>query len=100
MISPINLKETRIVIAPGSLTLESTIFRPNCSPISLLIGTAIKLTSPRELLFQIIKWKLSSTENNLPVDNIKIDLGSEVEIEQLTLTSGKLFVKGQLTVKP
>lgn len=100
MISPINLKEPRTVIAPGKLTLLATISSPNCSPISLLMGTAIELTSPRELLFQILEGKLSSTENNLPAKNINIDLGSEVEIEQLTLTSERLFVKGQLTVQP
>ncbi len=100
IISTINLKEPRTVIEPGSLTLVATISSPNCSPISLLMGTAIEVTSPRELLFQILEWKLSSTENKLPVENIKIDLGSEVEIEQLTLTSGKILAKGQLIVKP
>jgi len=100
IISPINFKEPRTVIAPGNLTLVATISSPNCSPISLLMGTAIELTSPRELIFSILEWKLSSAEQALPVENLKIDLGSEVEIEQLTLTSGKLFVKGQLTVQP
>ncbi len=100
VISIINLKEPRTAIAPGSLTVFGTILSDNCSPFFLLMRTGIELTSPRELLFQIIEWKLSSTENSLPVENIKIDLGSEVEIEQFTLTSGKLFVKGQLIVKP
>ena len=100
IISTINLKEARTVMAPGILTLFGTVSSPNCSHKSLLIRTALELSSPRELIFHIRDWKLSSTENSLPVENIKIDLGSEVEIEQLTLTSETLFVKGQLTVKP
>lgn len=100
IISSIKLKEPRIVIAPGSLTLFATILSDNCSPISLFMRTRIQLNSPRELLFQVRELQLSSSEKSLSNQNIKIDLGSEVEIEQLTLTSGKLFAKGQLTVKP
>ncbi|MDY6803391.1 MAG: DUF2993 domain-containing protein [Cyanobacteriota bacterium] len=97
---PINLNEPRIVINSGSLTLLATLSSPNCSPISLLMRTGIQLTSPRELLFQILEWKLSSLEKSLPAKTIEMDLGSEVEIEQLTLTPGKIFAKGKLTVRP
>ncbi|NEP40738.1 MAG: DUF2993 domain-containing protein [Okeania sp. SIO2H7] len=97
---PINLANPQIIINSDRLTLLATILDANSAPIPLLINLTIGVEGDGELIFQLLDLQLSSQQKKLPSNTIKTDLGSDVEIEQLTLIPGKLAVKGKLAVRP
>ena len=89
----------KIAIDSGQLTLVATL-AAELAPTPLVISTGLKLASCHELQMEQphIKTQQGLTLENL--DSFKMDLGTEVAIEELTLSPGQLVCRGRINVIP
>ena len=97
---PINFSWQKIAIETGQLTLSGTMTdsKLQTSPIVILAG--LQLASPHELLLNPFQIQISGDSVAKNLDSFKVDLGSEVDLQELSLTPGQLICRGHLSVIP
>lgn len=89
----------KITINNGQLIISATLAADTSNPMPITICTSLQLASCHELLLQPqIQTQLGSQLVNL--DSFKLDLGTEVAIEKLTLSSGQILCRGCINVIP
>ena len=89
-----------IEINAGQLTLSATLETIAGIPKPIVIRTGLKLVSSHELYLehpQIQTQGECCLENR---DSFKLDLGTDVAIEELTLTPGQFICRGRINVIP
>lgn len=99
----LNLRDFAMRLQSEQLTLSAKLKTKN-GDTPLVIRTGLSLASGHELQFDQPQWLTSLTaKRGLPLtdlDGFKIDLGPDVEMQQLTLTAGQLVCQGTLKVNP
>jgi hypothetical protein len=85
----------KITIDTGLLTLSGTL---QATPIVIIAG--LQLASPHELLLNPFQIQRSSPLESKNLDGFQVDLGSEVNLQEITLAPGKLLCRGCLQVLP
>jgi hypothetical protein len=89
----------QITIETGQLTLSGTLTDSTLGTTSITLRAGLQLATPRELHLNPLQIQISpASPRNL--DGFHIDLGSEVDIQELTLTPGQLMCRGRLSVIP
>lgn len=96
---PISLDGIQLGIERDRLTLLGQILCANGAQ-NLAITTGIELANNQKILFQPLEVRLSSKIVDDIFNDAKIDLGSDVKIEELTLDSEKLYCRGEIMVNP
>lgn len=89
-----------IAIEPGKIAISGAIAEnTNQNTYPLLINSGIKLASPNQL--QLIDAQIEGLPNlNLAsLNGLKLDLGSDVDLQELTLTAGQLICRGGILVR-
>ncbi len=89
-----------IDIEEGQLTLLGTITDAALHKTPVVIRAGLHLATPQTLRLNPLQIQLSQTVPPLVLDGFEVDLGSEVNLEELALTSGQLLCRGRLTVLP
>ncbi len=97
---PISLYDQKAEISTGHLSFFTNVMSKSDAKIPLSLHTDLKLASSCELLLENFNLQVSQKPSNCFSDNIKIDLGSDVELQELTLDSSQLICHGSLIVKP
>ncbi len=97
---PISLYDQKAEISTGHLSFFANVLSKSDTKIPLSLNTDLKLASSCELLLENFNLQISQKPTNCFSDNIKIDLGSDVELQELTLDSSQLICHGSLIVKP
>lgn len=96
LISPnLDFSWQKITINPGLLTLSGTL---QATPITIIAG--LQLASPHELLLDPFQIQMPPPFESQNLDGFQVDLGSEVDLQEITLTSGMLLCRGCLKVLP
>ncbi|MDZ4872960.1 MAG: hypothetical protein CLLPBCKN_002356 [Chroococcidiopsis cubana SAG 39.79] len=87
----------QIAIAPGSLLLQGNLVNSShTTPITLRCG--LQLSSGRKLLLTQPQLQISNSWEEL--ENYVMDLGSHVNLKELTLEPGQIVCRGSITVMP
>ncbi|NET44256.1 DUF2993 domain-containing protein [Okeania sp. SIO2B3] len=97
---PINLYDQKAEIFPGRLHFYTNFLSTSDHKISLTLHTDLKLASSSELLLDNLEIQIVQKPSYDFSNKIKIDLGSDVELKELTLNPGQLSCQGRLTVNP
>lgn len=97
---PITLNDQKVEISQGKLNLFANFLSKLDEKISLTLDTDFKLASSSELLLEKLNIQVLQPPKYSFSNNIKIDLGSDVELQELTLESSELICRGCLIVKP
>ncbi|NEO56271.1 MAG: DUF2993 domain-containing protein [Okeania sp. SIO3B5] len=97
---PISLYDQKAEFFPGRLHFCTNFLSTSDEKISLSLHTDLKLASSCELLLENLEIQVLQQSSYDFSNNIKIDLGSDVELKELTLNSGQLTCQGGLTVNP
>lgn len=92
---PPNFSWQKIAIEQDLLLLTGTL---QARPISIKAG--LQLASPHELVLNPFQIQISSEQEVKNFDNLQVDLGSEVALEEISLTPGQLRCRGALQVLP
>lgn len=82
------------------LTLAGIIIDPTGNTAPVVIRAGLTLPSSHELRFDPLQIEISPELLPGKLDSFQVDLGSEVDIEELTLLPGQLVCRGRLTVIP
>ena len=96
----LNLQNPQIKIEAGKLILKAGILLNNGQQIAFLLRTGLGLASCHELLFEQPEVEISQGFISGNLDSFKLDLGSEVELEELILNPGELVCRGGIRVLP
>jgi LmeA-like phospholipid-binding len=91
----LNFSWQKIAIEQDLLTLTGTL---QAKP--LVIKAGLQLASPHELLLNPFQIQMSSDLESQNLDNYQVDLGSEVALQEISLTPGQLLCRGGLKVLP
>ncbi|MEM1171250.1 MAG: DUF2993 domain-containing protein [Cyanobacteria bacterium P01_H01_bin.35] len=97
---PINLYDQKAEISTGHLNFFTNVLSKSDTKIPLSLHTDLKLASSCELLLENFNVQVLQKPSNCFSDNIKVDLGSDVKLQELTLEYGQLICHGSLIVKP
>jgi LmeA-like phospholipid-binding len=97
----LKLENSQVTIEASLLTLSAVIAGAGGAQITLVLRTGLQLASGRELTFESpeieFDRELLDPSN---FNDFKIDFGSEVNIEELTLSPGEIVCRGGITVLP
>ncbi len=101
---PVDLQDAHIAIDPDQLTLSATLAADNGQTLPLTIRTGLSLSSPQILRLDHPQWLAhrQSTRGLMLKDlhGFEVDLGSEVNLESLTLMQGEMLCQGSIRVLP
>lgn len=95
-----SLSWQQVTIDDEQLTLKGYLCAAQGKVIPIAIRTQITLASGHQLRLENLEIEGLSELGEESVQDFEIDLGQHVQLEQLHLESGKLFLKGGLLVMP
>lgn len=90
----------KVDIEEGQLTVFGTLTDGLLQTRPVVIRAGLELASPHILRLNPLQIQLSPTSVPLILDNFQVDLGSQVNLQELALTPGQLLCRGRLTVLP
>lgn len=90
----------QVDIEEGHLTVLGTLTDALLQTTPVIIRAGLQLASPQVLRLNPLQIHLSPTAPPLILDDFQVNLGSEVNLQELALTSGQLMCRGRLTVLP
>ncbi|MDY7021137.1 MAG: DUF2993 domain-containing protein [Cyanobacteriota bacterium] len=93
-----SLQDLKIVLAPNQLTLTAEICSTDDQLIAFSFQTELYLASPTELL--LASGHLELLQQHYQLENMTLDLGTDVSLESLNISSEKLEMKGEIKVNP
>ena len=90
----------KVMVNDGQISLNATIAPDSRSPQQIIFQAGLSLSTSQEL--EIIQPKLETLqgESLANLDSFKVDLGKEVDLEELTLHPGKIICNGKINVLP
>ncbi len=89
----------KITLASEELTLSGSLVDSH-STIPLLLNCGLQLVSCHELQLTQPQLQISPDVSLEKLENFQIDLGSQVNLQELTLHPGQLVCRGSITVMP
>jgi hypothetical protein len=87
-----------LTISPDKFSLTANLIDVQQKQHSLILRSGLTLKSQRELLFNPIHLQGIPDLDDLIINDVTIDLGSHVELAQLTLTEKHLYCSGRVKV--
>lgn len=94
---PTKIHWQQVTITPGALTLGGN--WAMSSPELVTLETGLALTPLQQLALTSPRLQLPA-QGSIDLKDFLLDLGSDVAIEELSVTAGQLVCQGQLTVQP
>jgi len=90
----------QITIDTGQLTLFGTLTDGDLGTTPIVIRAGLQLASPHDLILNPFQIQMSPASPPINLDGLQVDLGSDVDIQELILAPGQLICRGRLTVIP
>jgi len=90
----------KIDIDAGQLTLFGTQKNASLGTTPIAIRAGLQLTSPHQLRLDPLQIQIHPDKPPLNLDGFQVDLGSQVDLQELTLTPEGLVCRGRLSVIP
>ena len=96
---PIGLYDQKAEISKGHLSLLAKVMSKFDEKIAISLHTDLKLATSCKLLLENLNFQVLQKPNYEFSNTIKVDLGTEVKLQELTLEYGQLICQGSLIVK-
>jgi len=100
----INLQNSQIIIAAGQLTLSASLVAVSGAVTPIVIRTGLQLKNGHTLQLDRPQWLTHlQAKRGLPLgdlDGFEVDLGSEVDLQELSLENSTLICRGRIMVTP
>lgn len=90
----------KIAIDASGLTIFGTLTDATANTTPVVIRTGLQIVAPHKLQLNSLQIQIQSMSPPINLDRFLADLGSDVDIHELTLTPGQLICRGRLTVIP
>lgn len=95
-----NVSWQKVEIETDRLTIFGTLTHTDFGTTPVVIRAGIELVTPHELRLNPLQIQIHSDTIPLDLEDFQIDLGSEVDLQELTLTPGQIACRGRLKVIP
>lgn len=90
----------KVAIDSNSLTLGGTLATATGNQTPFVLSAGLQLASSHQLRLAPLQIQLLPSLSQSNLEAFEVDLGSEVDIEELTLISGQIVCRGSLRVIP
>lgn len=90
----------KITIEPEQVTINGTLAVNTSHPTPIVIRCGFQLASSHELQLIQPQIQTQADQPGVTADNLKLNLGTDVALEELTLSSGQLVCRGRINVIP
>ena len=90
----------QIDIGAGQVTIVGTLADGTVGMMPIVIHAGVQLATPQELRLHSLQLEILPTLPLRYLEDFQVDLGPEVDIQELTLTPEQLMCRGRLTVLP
>ncbi|MFY7802332.1 MAG: DUF2993 domain-containing protein [Limnoraphis robusta] len=94
------LQNLQITLAKDQITLTAEILSTDGMLTACVFQTELYLASPKELLLLSPRLELPLQQQDFDLDDMTLDLGTDVEIEQLNISPEQVEMIGQIWVNP
>ncbi|HEY9649801.1 MAG TPA: DUF2993 domain-containing protein [Coleofasciculaceae cyanobacterium] len=95
-----NLTWQTVEIETNQVTIFGTLSHVDLGTTSVVIRAGLQLVTPQKLQLNPLQIQIHSDTVPLNLEDFQIDLGSEVDLQELTLTPGQIACRGRLKVIP
>jgi hypothetical protein len=90
----------QITIDTDHLTLLGSLTDSDLGTTPIVIRAGLQLASPHDLILNPFQIQMSPASPPRNLDGLQVDLGSDVDIQELIVAPGQLICRGRLTVIP
>jgi hypothetical protein len=90
----------QIAIDTDQLTLSGTLLDGGLGTTPIVIRAGLQLASPHDLLLNPFQIQILPASPPRNLDGFQVDLGSDVDLQEITLSPGELMCRGRLKVIP
>ncbi len=97
---PPQIRWQKININIGQLTLRGIYTNSDVGTKLIVIRAGIQLATPNQLELNPLQVQIDPDAPPISLDGFLINLGPEVELQELTLSTGQLICRGGLKVMP
>jgi LmeA-like phospholipid-binding len=97
--TPITLQNCRAVIERDRVTLDLD-WQSAAAPLSITLCTGLSLMSESRLKLEQPNVFVHQSSQSIQLEDDEIDLGTDVALQELTLSVGKMTGRGQINVLP
>ncbi|MGL5084103.1 MAG: LmeA family phospholipid-binding protein, partial [Microcoleaceae cyanobacterium] len=94
------LQGTQVELGNSQLILKTQILSPSGKLMPLSLEAHLEAASPCELLLTALKVQAPPLISEATVKHLRIDLGPDVDIQQLCISPEGLLLQGQIWVNP
>ncbi|MGB3191134.1 MAG: DUF2993 domain-containing protein [Limnoraphis sp.] len=95
-----SLQNLQIILGQDQLTLTAEMLSTRDELTPFCFHSELYLASPTELLLASPHLKLPQQQQHYDLDNMTIDLGTDVNLQQLSISPEQLQMKGEIKVNP
>jgi hypothetical protein len=92
----------QVKLQEGQLLLDANVATPNGQTVPVKLSSGLLPQNGRQLVLVDPNW-LTATGESIPVaglNNLALDLGDDIAVDELELKTGMATYRGQLTVQP
>lgn len=100
---PHQWQQIRIAFAPDTLSLEATLIREGQPDLLVEMRAIVQLINHNTLVLKELKWNSNAEVVQTALetlDQLTLDLGSDVAMESLSLEQGQVSCQGQILIRP
>jgi hypothetical protein len=90
----------QINIGAGQVMIVGTLADGTVGMMPIVIHAGVQLATPQELRLHSLQLEILPTLPLRYLEDFQVDLGPEVDIQELILTPEQLMCRGRLTVLP
>jgi len=90
----------KIIVDDGQMSLNATIATDSSNPQPIILRAGLKLANSHELEISQPTIETPHEESLTTLDSFKVDLGTEVELDELTLNPGQIVCSGKINIVP
>ncbi|MFP5274511.1 LmeA family phospholipid-binding protein [Coleofasciculus sp.] len=90
----------QITLDGERLTLKGTLMHHPTRETSIVINAGIQLATPQQLRLHPLQIQINAQQPPITLEHFTIDLGSEVDLKEITLTPGQLICRGCIKIIP
>lgn len=95
-----SLQNLQMILGQDQLTLTAEIVSTSDELTPFSFHCELYLASPTELLLASPHLELPQQQQHCDLDNMTIDLGTDVNLQQLSISPEQLQIKGEIKVNP
>jgi hypothetical protein len=98
---PFLISEPQVKLETGRIHIQAKLATPDGAKVPVTLTTGLQVQDQNQLLLKDPQWVSNGQSIPIPgLNQLEIELGDDVRVNQLDLQQGQILYKGNLTIQP